>query len=154
MDALENLLFRAADALPAPLRRMADAARLRLLAQFLRFGVVGTFGFVVDTACVYALRHALGLYGAGAVAYVVAASANWLLNRVWTFRGQGGGPAHRQWARFLAVNMIGFVLNRGAYAVLIATVPLAAEQPVIATAAGALAGMVVNFVLSRTMVFR
>lgn len=154
MDALESLLFRTARALPAPLRRVAGESRLRLLAQFLRFGVVGTFGFVVDTACVYGLRHALGLYGAGAVAYVVAASANWLLNRVWTFRGQGSGPAHRQWARFLAVNMIGFVLNRGTYAALIATMPLAAQEPVIATAAGALAGMTVNFVLSRSMVFR
>ena len=92
-------------------------------------------GFSVDTATVYALRHSLGLYGAGAVSYCVAASVTWLLNRLWTFRGRGSDPIHRQWARFLLVNLGGFVLNRGTYAALVTFVPLCAEQPVIAVAA-------------------
>ena len=71
---------------------------------FTRFGAVGRVGCVVDTATVYGLRGALGLYGAGIVAYFIAATVNWLLNRVWTFRGQGSGPAHQQWARFLGSN--------------------------------------------------
>ena len=140
--------------LPPSLQRMATPPRLALLAQFMRFGTVGLAGFVVDTACVYSLRHALGLYGAGAVAYVLAASGNWLLNRVWTFRGQGDGPAHRQWAMFMVTNMIGFVLNRGTYALLVTFMAAAAQQPVIATAAGAVAGMFVNFSLSRRLVFK
>jgi len=77
-----------------------------------------------------------------------------VLNRIWTFRGLGSGPAHRQWAMFLAANLVGFVLNRGTYALLVTFVPLAAEQPVIATSAGAIAGMFVNFALSRRLVFR
>jgi putative flippase GtrA len=140
--------------LPAPLRRSATPGRLLLLAQFLRFGVVGTTGFIVDTVTVYGLRRTLGLYGAGMVAYIVAASINWALNRIWTFRGQGSGPAHRQWAMFMATNLVGFVLNRGTYALLVTFLPAAAEQPVIATAAGAVAGMFVNFSLSRRLVFR
>jgi hypothetical protein len=63
--------------------------------QFLRFGVVGAIGFLIDTATVYAVRGSLGLYGAGLAGYVTAATGNWLLNRVWTFRGRGYGPAHR-----------------------------------------------------------
>ncbi len=118
------------------------------------FGSVGTVGFLADTATVYATRHALGLYGAGAVAYLVAATLNWVLNRIWTFRGQGGGAVHRQWARFLLVNLAGFTLNRGTYALLVTFVPLCAAQPVFAVAAGSIAGMFVNFRLSRTMVFR
>jgi putative flippase GtrA len=140
--------------LPPSLQRAATAQRLALLRQFIRFGTVGLAGFVVDTACVYALRHPLGLYGAGAAAYVVAASGNWLLNRVWTFRGQGNGSAHRQWAMFMVANLIGFVLNRGTYALLVTFMAAAAQQPVIATAAGAVAGMFVNFSLSRRLVFR
>jgi putative flippase GtrA len=61
---------------------------------------------------------------------------------------------HRQWAMFLLTNMAGFVLNRGTYALLVTFVPLAAAQPVIATSAGAVAGMFVNFGLSRRLVFR
>ena len=126
---------------------------LALVAQFLRFGVVGTCGFVVDTATVYALRGTFGLYGAGMVSYLLAATSNWALNRVWTFRGQGSGPAHRQWARFMLANLAGFVLNRGTYAALVTWVPLCASQPVFAVAAGSVAGMFVNFGLSRRVVF-
>jgi putative flippase GtrA len=118
------------------------------------FGVVGTLGFVVDTAVVYATRYALGLYGAGVLSYLVAASFNWVLNRAWTFRGQGTGPAHREWGRFVLANLVGFVLNRGTYAILVTIVPLCARQPVLAVAAGSIAGMGVNFALTRAMVFR
>ncbi|MGA3399959.1 MAG: GtrA family protein [Acetobacteraceae bacterium] len=151
---MHALLLRLATQLPPPARDFATAARIRTLVQFLMFGTVGTFGWVLDTATVYALRHQLGLYGAGLAAYGVAATGTWLCNRLWTFRGSGSGPAHRQWARFLAANAVGFVLNRGTYAVLVTFVALCAAQPVFATAAGAIAGMFVNFTLSRTMVFR
>jgi putative flippase GtrA len=155
MSALmHSLLLRLAAQLPAPARRLATDARLRVLVQFLMFGTVGVIGFLADTATVYALRHSLGLYGAGALAYGVAASVTWLLNRLWTFRGQGSGRAHRQWARFMLVNSAGFVLNRGAYAALVTFVPFCADQPVYAVGAGAIVGMFLNFRLSRTMVFR
>jgi putative flippase GtrA len=140
--------------LPAPLRRSATPERLVMAAQFLRFGVVGLVGLAIDTATVYALRYRLGLIGAGLVAYVVAVTVNWVLNRWWTFRGQGSGPAHLQWGRFFIANLAGFVLNRGTYLILVTFVAAAADQPVIATAAGSIAGMFVNFNLSRRLVFR
>jgi putative flippase GtrA len=140
--------------LPRLLPRSVSAARLLLAAQFIRFGAVGLAGLIIDTATVYGLRHTLGLYGAGMAAYLTAASGNWLLNRIWTFRGQGSGPAHRQWAMFMIANLAGFVLNRGTYALLVTFVAAAAAQPVIATSAGAIAGLFVNFNMSRRLVFR
>jgi len=133
---------------------LVSPARLIMAIQFARFVIVGFSGLIVDTITVYSLRHALGLYGAGMVAYVTAASSNWLLNRIWTFRGQGTGAAHRQWARFMVSNFVGFVLNRGTYAALVTFLPIAAEQPIIAIAAGSVAGVFVNFDLSRRLVFR
>ncbi len=124
------------------------------MVQFLMFGTVGTVGFLIDVITVYGLRRLLGLYGAGAAAYIVAASVTWLFNRLWTFRGRGSGPVHQQWARFLGVNLGGFVLNRGTYTILITFVPLCAQEPVFAVAAGSIAGMFLNFTLSRAMVFR
>lgn len=138
----------------AMLARAASPERRAVAAQFLRFGAVGALGFLVDTATVYATRGWLGLYGAGALAFLVAATANWALNRAWTFKGKGQGPAHRQWAMFLAANLLGFVLNRGTYFVLVTVSPLCAEQPVLAVAAGSAAGMFVNFALSRRLVFK
>ena len=132
----------------------SGAHKFTVIGQFFRFGAVGTSGFLIDTAIVYALKGRLGLYGAGMVSYLVAASWAWALNRGWTFRGRGSGRAHHQWVRYLLMNLLGLVLNRGTYAALVAGVPLCAAQPVFAVAGGAIAGMMVNFTLSRQVVFR
>ena len=122
--------------------------------QFLKFGVVGGVGFVIDTASVYGLRTTFGIYGAGLTAYIIAATGTWLMNRIWTFRGCGSASVLRQWAAFMAANFLGFLLNRGTFVLLVATVPMIARQPVVAVAAGSLAGLGVNFNLSRRLVFR
>ena len=61
---------------------------------------------------------------------------------------------HRQWALFLMANLAGFTLNRGTYAILVTLVPWCAAEPVWAVAAGSIAGLGVNFFLSRKLVFR
>jgi putative flippase GtrA len=126
----------------------------QVLGEFLRFGTVGAIGFCFDAGTVYALSGSIGLYGAGIAAYFVASSVNWVFNRLWTFRHRAHGAAHVQWARFVAVNLIGFVLNRGAYVALIAETSLARHYPILAVAAGSFAGFGINFLLSRRIVFR
>ncbi len=152
---MERLVARIAVLVPAPFAGLASPARQAIAAEFLRFGCVGLAGFCVDTAIVYSLRHAIGLYAAGMVSFVFAATVTWGLNRAWTFRGRGaGGKRHHQWARFMAANLAGFVLNRGTYAALIALSALARAHPVLAIIAGTGAGMFVNFGASRRFVFR
>lgn len=141
-------------AAPPLLQRHATPARIALLRQFLTFGVVGVICFVVDSATVYALRDALGLYVAGLVSYVTAASVGWALNRAWTFRAVGPQPRLQQWSRFVMANAVGLVLNRGVYFALITWSQTCAQHPVLALAAGAVAGMFVNFALNRRLVFR
>jgi putative flippase GtrA len=133
------------------LERLLPPRRRALLAQFLRFGTVGVLGFLIDTATVYATKGTIGLYGAGAAGYVVAATANWALNRAWTFRGHGEGPLLRQWALYLFANLGGLVLNRGAFFLLVSFSTVCADVPVIAVAAGAVCGMFANFHLSRAV---
>ncbi len=125
-----------------------------VVRQFLQFGAVGLAGFGVDVLCVYLLRGRIGLVWAGLAAYLAAATCNWALNRAWTFRAAARGSLVRQWLLFLAANGLGFVLNRGAFLLLVAFVPLCREHPVFAIAAGVAAGMVANFNLSRRLVFR
>jgi putative flippase GtrA len=138
----------------AILSRTFTPARLLVIRQFIQFGTVGLAGFVTDTSVVYALRGSVGLYVAGAIAYVVAVTVTWGLNRIWTFRGLGGGPMHRQWALFLAANGMGFVLNRGTYFILVTVSPLCVQYPVLAIFAGVVMGMFMNFHMSRKIVFR
>jgi putative flippase GtrA len=101
-----------------------------------------------------ALALGAGLYLGRAISYLTAATTTWALNRAWTFRGRGSGPAGQQWALFVVVNLGGFVLNYGTYAALVTYVPLVAAHPVLGVAAGSIAGMFSNFFLSRRLVFR
>ncbi len=133
---------------------MVTPERRLTLWQFARFGTVGVMGAVVDIATVYATMAALGLYAAGLAAYFAAVTTTWALNRAWTFAGRGSGGLVRQWMLFVAANGVGFVLNRGTFALLVMMVPACAQYPVIAILAGAAAGMFANFNLSRSIVFR
>jgi putative flippase GtrA len=122
--------------------------------EFLRFGVVGATGFVVNVGTLYLVRAFIGLYAGGLFAWVVAATVTWLLNRSWTFRARGRERSlGRQWTLFLAANFVGFVLYYGTYVSLVTYVPFFATQPIAAVFAGMIAGMIANFTLSRNLVF-
>lgn len=128
--------------------------RRTLLASFFRFALVGTSGLVADTAVLYAVKGTTGLYAGALLSYLVAATWTWWLNRAWTFRGVGQGPWWRQWLRFMAVNLAGFVCNRTVFYTLVTLSPFVRANPVIALAAGAVAGLFANFTLSKRLVFR
>ncbi|GBR06112.1 GtrA family protein [Acetobacter oeni] len=123
--------------------------------RLLKFGVVGSAGYLWDTGTVYALMPVLGLGTATLIAYFVAATLNWVANRFWTF-GDAGRHEHPvlQWLRFLTANSLGFFLNRGTVYGLFYFEPLCREYPFAALAAGSFAGMFANFTLSRRLVFR
>ena len=127
----------------------------RLIGEFLRFGVVGTAGFLVDVAVLTAaMAVGAGPYGGRVLSYLAAATATWALNRAWTFRHRGRPvSATRQWLLFLLVNLIGFVANYGTYAALLSNLPLVQAYPALGVAAGSIAGLAGNFLLSRRIVF-
>ncbi len=125
-----------------------------LVRQFAQFAVIGAFGFLWDTAIVYATAPLLGPYFAGIISFFIVGTINWLANRYWTYRSADHDAMHRQLVMFLVANGIGFVLNRGTYSLLIYTQPLFRAHLILAIAAGAGAGMFVNFFLSRRLVFR
>ncbi|KXV35234.1 polysaccharide biosynthesis protein GtrA [Gluconobacter japonicus] len=131
-------------------------SRPQIVDQFLRFGIVGALGFFVDWASVDLLRPEIGLIAATIGAYFTAATFNWVLNRLWTFRSTAADNQHLilQWLHFLLANSFGFLLNRGAVFLLYALIPFTVTYPVVALAIGAACGMLANFNLSRRLVFR
>ncbi len=132
------------------------SSRYGLLAvQFGKFGLVGVVGLVVDTAVVYALLP-LGLkfFVARIPAFLCAATATWALNRSFTFRTSLRRPLIREWATFLATNAVGGVVNYAVSVALVAGIDFVATHPVLAVAAGSLAGMFFNFAASKRLVFK
>lgn len=133
-----------------------SAERLRLLGEILRFGVVGVAGFIVDAGVLtLGLRAGIDPWTGRVLSYFAAATVTFSLNRAWTFRtADRSRPLMRDWSVFLLVNLVGFTCNYGTYAALLAGVPLIREVPALGVAAGSLAGMAGNFLLSRRYVFR
>ena len=123
--------------------------------EFTTFAAIGAAAFFVDAGALYAFVAAgSGLYVGRLLSWTLAASFTWYLNRRLTFAGADGQPAVSQWLRFIAANSVGGALNYATYASLIALSATVRHWPVVAVAAGSLAGLLLNFVLSRKMVFR
>jgi putative flippase GtrA len=134
---------------------MLTPARLERARQFLRFGVVGAAGFVVDASVLYALLTwtGAGFYIGRLGSYLAAATATWYLNRTFTFADHARRQPLRQWMRFLAVNAGGGAVNYAVYTSFVLHWPREPWSPLAGVAAGSLAGLIVNFNLSRRLVF-
>jgi len=143
-------------AAPRLARSRLTALCERHAGTFVRFSIVGTIGFLIDTAVLYLLLYGAGLgpYAGRVCSFLVAASANWLLNRVFTFRDARSEPHGRQWLSFVVVCTVGALANYGVYALVIAHGQASVLLPGIAVAAGSVAGLAFNYTLSRRFVFR
>lgn len=126
------------------------------LRQFVKFGIVGGGGFVVDTLFLYIGIHALGLdrIPAGFFAFPFAVTFTWIGNRLFTFREIEHEPLAKQWSKFVAVCTVGIVFNRGTYSLLVSTIPLVYDYPVLGLLGGTAAGMIFNFFASKKLVFK
>lgn len=137
--------------------------------QFLKFGVTGVIGAVVDFSTYFILTRLVGwdtifypfgyeIIAANLVSVTLAISSNFILNKYWTFRNTDKDVV-KQWSGYFAMNAVTFVLNQ------ILTSFFAFRVPIIASvfgsrkdyAAKALAiGLIlfVNFLGSKLLIFK
>jgi len=122
------------------------------VSAFLRFAAVGAAGFAVNEAALYAAIHwlHLGKDAAWFFAFIPAVTFTWWGNRTLTFHEHASDAWLKEWARFVATNSLGALVNLAVYEALIHFTRLDAMP---ALAAGVLAGMVFNFTLSKRLVF-
>jgi putative flippase GtrA len=125
------------------------------LFTFLRFGMVGALGFVVDAGLMQALVSLAG-WGpvpARAVSIPIAVFATWLLNHSVTFRGHDAPPL-RSLARYFAVSAAGAAVNFAVYTVLVLASVAMAATPLIPLAIASIIALIVNFFGSKHFAFR
>lgn len=83
-----------------------------LFMKFLKFGLVGFSGMVLDFGLTYLAKEQLrwNKYLANSLGFVVACSSNYLFNRIWTFHS--ADPAIGwQFSKFFLVSLTGLLLN-------------------------------------------
>jgi putative flippase GtrA len=83
-----------------------------LLHKFIKFGVVGFSGVFVDFGITYVFKEILGVqkYVSNAIGFMVAASSNYFLNRVWTFQSTNPNVAV-EYTEFILISFIGLIIN-------------------------------------------
>jgi len=131
--------------------------RLLRARPALRFALVGASGFVVDTTVLILLFEvaAVELMLARSIAFVVAASSNWILNRHFTFTDAcRAGRKSSQWLRFLASAILSAIPNLGIFYLLMLLLPQVLPAILFAMCCGILAGYVCNYQLARLWVFK
>ncbi len=83
-----------------------------LFLKLLKFGVVGFAGMIVDFGITYLLKEKakVSKFVANAVGFTIAASTNYLLNRVWTFNSTNPHIL-TEFAHFFIVAIMGLGIN-------------------------------------------
>lgn len=126
-----------------------------MIAQFLRFGVVGVIGFLVDAAVLYAMLWlSMGYLSGRVVSFFFAATATWLINRRITFTPGAHRSLLREWTSYILAMSAGGLVNFGAYQIVMSSFHYSAILPLCAVGVGSLAGMLVNFTVAKLWVFR
>src|SRR5688500_1959359 len=120
--------------------------------QLVRFSVVGGTGYVINLAVYSVLVEIAELHyiGAAVLAFCVAVTNNFLLNRHWTFRAAEGSAAF-QAPRFLTVSLIALGFNLLVLELLVGAFGV---HKILAQAAAVLAATPLNFVGNKLWSFR
>jgi putative flippase GtrA len=126
-----------------------------ILGQIIRFGLVGTIGFVVDAGtlrlCIW--LGVFDLYSGRVLSFLVAATTTYLLNKSFTFTATQGRTA-QQLPLWLALMGISALINYGTYVLCLDLSEWVRQYPEIGVAAGSFSAMWLNFLSARFLVFR
>ncbi len=85
---------------------------LSFLLKILKFGTVGVLGIFIDFGVTYILKEILKIkkYIASSIGFTLAATSNYVLNRVWTF-DNSNPEIFIQFSKFFLISLLGLLLN-------------------------------------------
>ncbi len=91
---------------------MSGILNQAFLFKFIKFGLVGFSGVFVDFGITYLAKEKLNIpkYVANAIGFIIAATSNYFLNRVWTFQSKNPEIAV-EFTEFFIISLIGLGLN-------------------------------------------
>jgi len=83
-----------------------------MIEKFILFGIVGFSGVLIDFGITWLFKELFRVnkYVANATGFLVAASSNYILNRIWTFSSTNPNIAG-EYSLFLLISIIGLAIN-------------------------------------------
>lgn len=91
---------------------MFDFLNTSFILKFLKFAAVGLSGLIVDYAFTYLFKEIFKVqkYISNSIGFTIAASSNYVLNRLWTFESENPEIAF-EYTSFLIISLIGLGIN-------------------------------------------
>jgi len=83
-----------------------------MIFKFFKFGIVGFSGVIIDYFFTYVCKEKFKIhkYVSNSIGFIVAASSNYILNRIWTF--QSLYPKILiEFSSFILISIIGLLIN-------------------------------------------
>ncbi|MBQ7062075.1 MAG: GtrA family protein [Bacteroidales bacterium] len=95
-----------------PLFALSSFLEKAFLLRFLRFCVVGASGTAIDFGLTWLCKEVLKIpkFLSNAIGFVVAATSNYILNRIWTWESTNS-EVGVEYVKFFTVSLIGLGLN-------------------------------------------
>ena len=125
------------------------------MRQFVKFGIVGASGFLVNLILFTVLQQlvpnrtgAVQYYSIFSVAFLAGGVSNYFLNRAWTFRSTG--HAGKESAQFLTVSVLALAVGFIVSALVSPALGHGHRTWFVAT----LSGIVINFFINKYWTFR
>ncbi len=89
-----------------------NSAWWTILMRFIRFGIVGCSGMMVDFGVTWLCKEKFrwNKYLSNSLGFVLAATNNYIWNRLWTFQSQSEAVA-REYISFVIIAIIGLGIN-------------------------------------------
>ena len=83
-----------------------------MLVKFLKYGIVGFSGMVIDFSITFLLKEKLKIhrYVASSAGFTLAATSNWFLNRLWTFESSNP-KIFAEYSSFILISVTGLGIN-------------------------------------------
>lgn len=89
-----------------------NSAWMTIVWRFVRFGIVGVGGMVVDFGVTWLCKEKLrwNKYISNSLGFILAATNNFIWNRLWTFESQNDAVI-REYTSFVLIALVGLGLN-------------------------------------------
>lgn len=83
-----------------------------MIFKLIKFGFVGFSGLLIDFSITYLLKEIIKInkYVANSIGFMMAASSNYLFNRVWTFESNNPDLI-QEYSSFILVSLVGLFIN-------------------------------------------
>ncbi len=134
---------------------LSDMCSVLRYRSFIRFLCVGAIGFCIDGGLLTLfMLKGWEILPSRSLSFLSAVTSTWLINRLWTFKLEKSAGKSKEYAYYIATQVLGTAINLLIFYFLIKFNPSLRNTPLIPLAIGAAISLGFNYAVSKKFVFK